>query len=86
MDVYLPPKVLEETVTTPKKEGFPNAFLIEENLEKGLFFMEGHTFSQIRHLVHFSKLISGKKVEFFSKVIALLGHTAKHAPQPAHFS
>jgi len=40
MDVYIPPKVLEETVTIPKKEGFPDAFLIEENLEKGLLFIE----------------------------------------------
>jgi len=36
LDVYIPPKVFEETVTIPKKEGFPDAFLIEENLDKGL--------------------------------------------------
>lgn len=36
VDAYIPPKVLEETVTIPKKEGFPDAFLIEENLDKGL--------------------------------------------------
>jgi len=40
MDVYIPIKVYEETVTIPKKEGFPDAFLIEENLKKGLLVIE----------------------------------------------
>jgi hypothetical protein len=34
--VYIPPKIVEETVEIPKEEGYPDAFLIEENLKKGL--------------------------------------------------
>ena len=33
---YIPPKVFEEAVKIPKEEGYPDAFLIEENLKKGL--------------------------------------------------
>lgn len=33
---YIPPKVFEEAVEIPKEEGNPDAFLIEENLKKGL--------------------------------------------------
>lgn len=40
IDAYIPPKVFEETVTIAKKEGFPDAFLIEENLKKGLLVIE----------------------------------------------
>lgn len=36
IEVYIPPKVFEETVTMPKLEGYPDAFLIEDNLKKGL--------------------------------------------------
>jgi len=36
MAAYIPPKVFEETITIPKEEGYPDAFLIEENLKKGL--------------------------------------------------
>ena len=35
-EAYIPPKVFEEVVKIPKEEGYPDAFLIEENLEKGL--------------------------------------------------
>lgn len=34
--VYIPPKIFEETVKMPKEEGYPDAFLIEENLKNGL--------------------------------------------------
>jgi len=34
--VYIPPKIVEETIEIPKEEGYPDAFLIEENLKKGL--------------------------------------------------
>ena len=38
IEAYIPPKVVEETVETPKEEGYPDAFLIEANLnlKKGL--------------------------------------------------
>jgi len=36
IEAYIPPKVFEETVEIPKEEGYADAFLIEENLEKGL--------------------------------------------------
>jgi len=36
MAAYIPPKVFGETITIPKEEGYPDAFLIEENLRKGL--------------------------------------------------
>lgn len=36
IEVYIPPKVFEEAVTIPKLEGYPDAFLIEANLKKGL--------------------------------------------------
>ena len=29
IEAYIPPLVFDETVTVPKKEGFPDAFLIE---------------------------------------------------------
>ncbi len=35
-EAYIPPKVFEEVVKIPKEEGYPDAFLIEENIEKGL--------------------------------------------------
>ncbi|MCG7849595.1 MAG: hypothetical protein MIO93_10515 [ANME-2 cluster archaeon] len=35
IEAYIPPLVFDETVKVPKKEGFPDAFLIEENVEKG---------------------------------------------------
>ena len=40
MEVYIPPKVVEETVEIPREEGYPDAFLIEENLKKGLLAVE----------------------------------------------
>lgn len=48
IDVYIPPKVFEETVTIPKKEGFPDAFLIEENLDKG--FVNIKTYKEDQHI------------------------------------
>jgi predicted nucleic acid-binding protein len=36
IDIYIPKKVVQESVTIPKKEGFLDAFIIEENLRKGL--------------------------------------------------
>jgi hypothetical protein len=36
IEAYIPPKVVEETVEIPKEEGYPDAFLIEANLKKGL--------------------------------------------------
>jgi len=36
IEVYIPPKVFEEAVKIPKDEGYPDAFLIEENLKKRL--------------------------------------------------
>jgi len=35
-EAYIPPKVFEEAVKIPKEEGYPDAFLIEENIKKGL--------------------------------------------------
>jgi hypothetical protein len=32
--IFIPPKVKEETVDIPKKEGFVDAFVIEHNIEK----------------------------------------------------
>ena len=40
IEAYIPPKVVEETVEIPKEEGYPDAFLIEENLKKGLLAVE----------------------------------------------
>ena len=40
IEAYIPPKVVEETVTIPKEEGYPDAFLIEENFKKGLLAVE----------------------------------------------
>jgi len=40
MEAYIPPKVFEETVQMPKEEGYPDAFLIDENLKKGLLAVE----------------------------------------------
>ena len=40
MEAYIPPKVFEETVEIPKEEGYPDAFLIDENLKKGLLAVE----------------------------------------------
>ena len=40
IEVYIPPKVVEETVKIPKEEGYPDAFLIEANLKKGLLVVE----------------------------------------------
>lgn len=48
IDIYIPPKVFEETVTIPKKEGFPDAFLIEENLDKG--FVNIKTYKEDQHI------------------------------------
>ena len=48
IDAYIPPKVFEETVTIPKKEGFPDALLIEENLDKG--FINIKTFKEDQHM------------------------------------
>ena len=31
-EAYIPPKVFEEVVKIPKEEGYPDAFLIEENI------------------------------------------------------
>jgi len=36
IEAYIPPKVFEEVVKIPKEEGYPDAFIIEENLKKGL--------------------------------------------------
>ena len=36
IEAYIPPKVVEEAIKIPKEEGYPDAFLIEENLKKGL--------------------------------------------------
>ena len=36
IEAHIPPKVFEEVVKIPKEEGYPDAFLIEENLRKGL--------------------------------------------------
>ncbi|PXF60748.1 MAG: hypothetical protein C4B59_07940 [Candidatus Methanogaster sp.] len=36
IEVHIPPKVFEEVVKIPKEEGYPDAFLIEENLKRGL--------------------------------------------------
>jgi hypothetical protein len=36
IEAYVPPKVVEETVEIPKEEGYPDAFLIDENLRAGL--------------------------------------------------
>ena len=36
IEACIPPKVFEEAVKIPKEEGYPDAFLIEENLKKGL--------------------------------------------------
>ena len=36
VEAYIPPKVVEETIEVPKEEGYADAFLIEENLKKGL--------------------------------------------------
>ena len=40
MEAYIPPKVFEETVEIPKEEGYLDAFLIDENLKKGLLAVE----------------------------------------------
>jgi len=40
MEAYIPPKVFEETVEIPKEEGYPDAFLIADNLKKGLLAVE----------------------------------------------
>ena len=40
VEACIPPKVFEETVAIPKEEGYPDAFLIEENLKKGLLAVE----------------------------------------------
>lgn len=42
IEAYIPPKVFEETVEIPKEEGYADAFLIEENLEKGLLAIKKH--------------------------------------------
>ena len=36
IEAHIPPKVFEEVVKIPKEEGYPDAFLIEENLKRGL--------------------------------------------------
>ncbi len=36
IEVYIPPKVFEETVTIPKDEGYMDAFIIEDNKKNGL--------------------------------------------------
>ncbi len=36
IEAYIPPKVFEEVIKIPKEEGYPDAFIIEENLKKGL--------------------------------------------------
>ncbi len=40
VEAYIPPKVFEETVTIPKEEGYPDAFIIEGNQKNGLLFIE----------------------------------------------
>lgn len=35
IEVYIPPKVFEETVTIPKEEGYPDAFIIDDNQKNG---------------------------------------------------
>ena len=37
VEAYIPPKVFEETVTIPKEEGYPDAFIIEDNQKNGRF-------------------------------------------------
>jgi len=39
-EAYIPSKVFEETVEIPKEEGYPDAFLIDDNLKKGLLAVE----------------------------------------------
>ena len=36
MEVYIPPKVFEETVGVPKKERYSDALLIEDNIKNGM--------------------------------------------------
>ena len=36
MEVYVPPKVFEETVVVPKKEGYSDVLLIEDNVKNGM--------------------------------------------------
>jgi hypothetical protein len=40
VEAYIPPKVFEETVTIPKEEGYPDAFIIEDNQKNGLLLIE----------------------------------------------
>jgi predicted nucleic acid-binding protein len=40
IEVYIPPKVVEETVEIPKEEGYPDAFLIEEKIEAETYINE----------------------------------------------
>jgi len=39
IEVCIPPKVFEETVTIPKDNGYPDAFIIEDNQTNGLLLI-----------------------------------------------
>ena len=39
IEVCIPPKVFEETVTIPKNKGYPDAIIIEDNQKNGLLLI-----------------------------------------------
>jgi len=59
VEVYIPPRIFEETVTVPKKKGFPDAFLIEENVEKGLL-----TIGKLKDDIQLEEMINDLGIEY----------------------
>lgn len=52
-ETYIPLKVIEEVITTPKEEGFPDAFIIEDNLKNNLLKeMKAEKVGPVQELIH----------------------------------
>ena len=59
IEAHIPPKVFEEVVTIPKEEGYPDAFLIEENLQRGLLAIGKSGEDQ-----HIEEMITGMRMGY----------------------
>jgi len=61
IEVYTPPKVFEEAVKIPKDEGYPDPFLIEENLKKRLLEVRSiEAKEEVEEMVNRLRLRSGE--------------------------
>jgi hypothetical protein len=59
IEAHIPPKVFEVVVTIPKEEGYPDAFLIEESLQRGLLAIGKSGEDQ-----HIEEMITGMRMGY----------------------